>query len=195
MVAKVEQFTGEFNKEYVYNSMLSRDYSNFSKFINLIYLKGYVDCFTEFSNQIKGSYSEENTSSEQDKGIYNIIMEIIRTNSLSGSSQEDGRMIALSKYYKFNDKREVYNFIKENDNLINFLLEAYLQIENVFGKDIEVTLKKKEDPEIASPLLVAYINTSHLSVRDARKKLKEFKFDWYLKNNEITNGRFVVHVT
>lgn len=173
---------------------IAMDSSNFIKIINLIYQKGYIDCFTQISNEIQCNF-EEITSSEQDKGIYNIIMEIIRKNSLSGSSREDSVMIALSNYYNLVNELEIYSFIKENKNINRFLLDAYQQMEKVFGENVEVVLKKKDDPETSNPMLVAYIDTSHLSVKDARKMLRRFKFDWYLKNNERANGRFIVHVT
>ena len=122
-------------------------------------------------------------------------MDIIRKNSLSGSSRRDSVMIALSNYYNLINELEIYSFIKENNNINSFLLDAYQQMEKVFGENVEVALKKKNDPETSNSMLVAYINSSHLSVKEARKKLRKFKFDWYLKNNERANGRFVVHVT
>jgi len=110
-------------------------------------------------------------------------------------SREDSVMIALTNYYNLVNELEIYSFIKENKNINSFLLDAYQQMEKVFGENVKVALKKKDDSETSNPMLVAYIDTSHLSVKDARKMLRQFKFDWYLKNNERVNGRFIIHVT
>jgi len=104
-------------------------------------------------------------------------------------------MIALTNYYNLVNELEIYSFIKENKNINSFLLDAYQQMEKVFGENVKVTLKKKDNSKTSNSMLVAYIDTSHLSVKDARKMLRQFKFDWYLKNNERVNGRFIIHVT
>jgi hypothetical protein len=81
----------------------------------------------------------------------------------------------------------VINFIKEHQELISLLNEAYKELRKYFLSE-DLRLKLVSDPEIAGDQqLFVYIFTA-LPVTDALKNIDEFDEQWWLDRVDRANG-------
>ncbi len=114
-----------------------------------------------------------------------------QAHSISGYQLE-----ALELIYDFENPVEIYAYLNNKDELINFLLKAAEKINEFFTDSMQLTIVKKSDPEIEDfDYLTVFINTSELSVAEARNKFKKFKYEWYFEHSDDLDGRIVFHVT
>jgi len=105
-------------------------------------------------------------------------------------------MEALEVIYQLENPAGISNYLKDKDELVTFLLKAAGKINEFFDDGMELTLVKKTDPEIDNfDYLVVYINTSELSIAEARSKFKKFKYNWYFDHSDDLDGGIVFHVT
>lgn len=106
------------------------------------------------------------------------------------------QMKALRNIYYFENPVKVFDYLQDKNDFVTFLLKAADKINEIFADEMEITLVKKSDPEIKNyHYLAAYINTSDLSVAEARAKLKKFKYEWYFEHSDDFEEGIVFHVT
>lgn len=119
------------------------------------------------------------------------------TNSSAQSPSIDNKQLeSLRACYRLENLDDIFDYLKDKCDLLTFLLKAAKKINEVFADSMDVTLVKKSDPEISDfNYLAVYINTSELSVAEARAKLKKFKYDWYFDHSDDLDGSIVFHVT
>jgi len=120
----------------------------------------------------------------------------INESSLQAPSIDNNQLESLGICYQLENSGEIFDYLTDKSDLLTFLLKAAEKINEAFADNMELTLVKKSDPEIADfDYLAVYINTSELSVTEARAKFKKFKYNWYFDHSDDLDGRIVFHVT
>jgi hypothetical protein len=119
------------------------------------------------------------------------------TNSSAQSPSIDNKQLeSLRACYRLENPDDIFDYLKDKCDLLTFLLKAAEKIDGVFADTMDLTLVKKSDPAIEDfEYLGIYINTSELSVTEARAQLKKFKYDCYFDHSDDLDGRIVFHVT
>jgi hypothetical protein len=119
------------------------------------------------------------------------------TDSFAQSSTINNKQLEFLKAcYQLENPGEIFDYLKNKGDLLAFLLKAVEKIDGIFADSMNLTMVKKSDPEIEDfDYLAVYINTSELSVSEARAKFKKFKYDWYFDHSDNLNGSIVFHVT
>lgn len=119
------------------------------------------------------------------------------TDSFAQSPTIDNKQLEFLKgCYQLENPGEIFDYLKDKCDLLTFLLKAVEKIDGIFADSMNLTMVKKSDPEIAEfNYLALYINTSELSITEARDKFKKFKYDWYFDHSDDLDGRIVFHVT
>ena len=114
-----------------------------------------------------------------------------QAHSISGYQLE-----TLELIYDFENPVEIYTYLNNKDELVTFLLKAAKKINEVFVDRMQLIIVKKSDPEIEDfDYLAVFINTSELSVAEARNKFKKFKYEWYFKHSDDFDAGIIFHVT
>lgn len=129
-----------------------------------------------------------------------ILNEWNKSNKITVSSDQsfldDDQLESLRGCYRLENSGDIFDYLKDKGDLLTFLLKAAEKIDGVFADTMDLTMVKKSDPEIADfNYLAVYINTSELSVKEARIKLKMFKYDWYFGHSDDLDGSIIFHVT
>lgn len=152
------------------NELAKDDYYNKNTSLEVIRQTG-VDLIKHFKHQLTGCLGQ--------------------SDSISGYELE-----ALEIIYQLENPVEIFSYLHDKSKFVTFLLKAAEKINEAFADNMELTLVKKSDPEIADfDYLAVYINTSELSVAEARAKFKKFKYNWYFDHSDDLDGRIVFHVT
>lgn len=110
-----------------------------------------------------------------------------------GSSTIAGReaqLRGLEDVYILRPPAEVRRFLNTQPELIDFLLDAYAQLQSHFGPGVQAALEVVRDPEVEnSEKLFAYI-LSPLPVDEALARLDALDEDWFLDQLDRVGGRF-----
>lgn len=120
----------------------------------------------------------------------------VTNSSAQSPSIDNNQLESLRTCYQLENSGDIFDYLKDKGDLLTFLFTAAEKIDGVFADTMDVALVKKSDPEIEDfDYLAVYINTSELSVSEARAKFKKFKYDWYFDHSDDLDGRIVFHVT
>lgn len=101
-------------------------------------------------------------------------------NWLTEDAKPSDNFSKISKFYTIENILDVNRFLQNHANLIDVILEAYLQIRKYFPAE-KLRLKLFSDPE--SPQwekLVLSIFTNPESVDEALNQLEEFDENWWI---------------
>lgn len=116
---------------------------------------------------------------EVDSYYYRIPAPISYTNNnntfLWDNNSIETTITYLDRIFAFKGYIDVYNFLRENQFLISLLFEAYFEIMDIFGKDVNLSLKVSKDDEYEKLYLL--INSSHQDAYDLLDKLDE---NWWI---------------
>jgi hypothetical protein len=94
----------------------------------------------------------------------------------------------LREHYTVADPRLVFDFLAENEQLVDLLNKAYTHLQSVFGPQPTVELQVVRDPDSQSEKqLFGYIKTD-LPPTEALQKLEAFD-EWFLGVIDQTDGR------
>ncbi len=158
------------------------------------------DINDDYNLESKSQDSEENNTTFINyndifvkKCIYNLIEDIIEFMKYDLSKGET--LLELGDFYEISDWDNIGKFMCDHNYLISFAKEVAVKIREYFGEKTKITLVKEVDPEFPKlTSLVAYIDTSALSMEEALELLNKFEDEWYIHNIYKERGRFDVDV-
>jgi len=85
------------------------------------------------------------------------------------------------KNCKIINQEEIADFLKKNDNLIKYLLEAPFRISDEFGEEVGLNLELSFDPEYSDDEGELFLNIeTKLDVKTAHNKLNEIDKEWLI---------------
>ncbi len=93
----------------------------------------------------------------------------------------------IANIYKIDDPDQVYPFLEKSGFLGDVLLEAFSQLQRIFGADMLVDLVLRSDPEEPYQELFGYVHHQG-SIEDSHDRLDTFDDEWFLDNLHRTKG-------
>lgn len=115
-------------------------------------------------------------------------------NWLTEDAKPSDNFSKISKFYTIENTLDVKRFLQNHSNLIDVILEAYLQIRKYFPAE-KLRLKLFSDPE--SPQwekLVLSIFANPESVDEALNQLEEFDENWWIDASSGVAVNLCIHL-
>ncbi len=100
----------------------------------------------------------------------------------------------VEEKYILKDSQNIKQFLHQNIQLIDLLLEAYQNIKNIFNNE-KLVVKFLEDPEIINQKQLAIMIHTNLDADEAFDKLKELEDNWWLDASYQFNNDLDIHIS
>lgn len=94
----------------------------------------------------------------------------------------------LKKLYIFDNEKEIVDFLKENDFLLNVLFEAPEQVKKYFGEDVKIHLELFYDPESCYDELFIVIENGYSAEMSCEIENKLVN-EWFLDKMKELKGK------